>query len=232
MSGIEGLIGSAHDDQLTGDGNSNTLAGGLGNDTVLGGLGTDLIVQGSTDGRDLIDGGAGADTYRLLGTAAAETFRIMTRAEAITAGITGLAGATEIVITRNGTDNASIIAELDNIEEIEIDGLVATANNGNGVVDGGAVGGDTVIVLGNFATTSLDYSTITINGSTASDTVDITGLTSDHRVVFASNGGNDTVLGGSVESYMSGIRAACRSAKPARPCGYAPPSRTGEWGAA
>jgi Ca2+-binding RTX toxin-like protein len=182
-------------DRLDGGSGDDTLNGGLGNDTVLGGLGTDLIVQGSTDGRDLIDGGAGADTYRLLGTAAAETFRIMTRAEAITAGITGLAGATEIVITRNGTDTGSVIAELDNIEEIEIDALVATANNGNGVVDGGAVGGDTVIVLGNFATTSLDYSTITINGSTASDTVDITGLTSDHRVVFASNGGTDTVVG-------------------------------------
>ena len=51
------------------------------------------------------------------------------------------------------------------------------------------------LFLENFATTSLDYSTISINGSTASDTVDITGLTSDHRVVFASNGGSDTVIG-------------------------------------
>jgi len=90
---------------------ADTLNGGLGNDTVLGGLGTDLIVQGAADGRDIIDGGAGVDTYRLLGTAEAETFRIMTRAEAVLAGITGLAGATEIVITRNGTDNASVIAE-------------------------------------------------------------------------------------------------------------------------
>ncbi len=182
-------------DRLDGGAGDDTLNGGLGNDTVIGGLGNDLIVQGATDGRDLIDGGAGVDTYRLQGTAAAETFRIMTRAEALLAGITGLAGSTEIVITRNGTDNASIIAELDNIEEIEIDSLVATANNGNGVVDGGTVGGDTVIVVGDFTTTSLDYSTITINGSAGNDTVDITGLTSAHRVVFASNGGADTVIG-------------------------------------
>jgi len=77
------------------------------------------------------------------------------------------------VITRNGTDTAWVIAELDNIEEIEIDSLVATANNGNGVVDGGASGGDTIIVVGDFATTSLDYSTITINGSASNDTADI-----------------------------------------------------------
>jgi len=37
--------------------------------------------------------------------------------------------------------------------------------------------------------------TITIDGLTGSDTVDITWLTSDHRVVFVSNGGDDTVVG-------------------------------------
>jgi Ca2+-binding RTX toxin-like protein len=182
-------------DRLDGGAGDDTLNGGLGNDQVLGGIGNDLIVQGSADGRDLIDGGAGADTYRLTGTAAAETFRIMTRAEAVLAGITGLAGATEIVITRNGTDTASVIAELDNIEEIEIDSLLATANNGNGVVDGGSAGGDTIIVMGDFTTTSLDYSTISIQGSAGSDTIDISGLTSAHRVVFTSNGGEDALIG-------------------------------------
>ena len=193
--GADFVNGGNGADVLDGGSGDDTLNGGLGNDTVIGGLGTDLVVQGAGDGRDIIDGGAGADTYRLLGTAAAETFRIMTRAEAVLAGITGLAGATEIVITRNGTDNALVIAELDNIEEIEIDSLIATANNGNGVVDGGASGGDTIIVVGDFTTTSLDYSTITINGSTGNDTIDISGLTSEHRVVFASNGGADSVIG-------------------------------------
>jgi Ca2+-binding RTX toxin-like protein len=194
-SGNDAVTTSNGADRLDGGSGDDTLNGGLGNDTLLGGIGNDLIVQGAGDGRDIIDGGAGADTYRLLGTAEAETFRIMTRAEAVLAGITGLAGATEIVITRNGTDNASVIAELDNIEEIEIDSLVATANNGNGVVDGGPSGGDTITVIGNFATTSLDYSTITINGSAGDDTIDISGLTSEHRVVFASNGGADSVIG-------------------------------------
>jgi Ca2+-binding RTX toxin-like protein len=194
-SGNDVVTTSNGADRVDGGSGDDTLNGGLGNDTVLGGIGTDLIVQGAADGRDIIDGGAGVDTYRLLGTAGAETFRIMTRAEAVLAGITGLAGGTEIVITRNGTDTASVIAELDNIEEIEIDSLIATANNGNGVVDGGASGGDTIIVTGDFTTTSLDYSTITINGSTGNDTIDISGLTSEHRVVFASNGGADSVIG-------------------------------------
>jgi Ca2+-binding RTX toxin-like protein/Tol biopolymer transport system component len=187
--------GSFGNDVITTSDGADRLGGGDGNDTLNSGLGDDLLVQLATDGRDLIDGGAGTDTYQLNGTAAAETFRIMTRAEALLAGITGLAGSTEIVITRDGTTTASVIAELDNIEEISINALLTTTNNGNGVLDGGSSAGDTIIVLGDFTTTSLAYSTIHINGSAGNDTIDISGLTSEHRVVFASNGGADTVVG-------------------------------------
>ncbi len=55
--------------------------------------------------------------------------------------------------------------------------------------------GDTISVVGDFTTTSLRYNTITVEGSTALDTVDISGLTSAHRVVFNTNGGGDTIVG-------------------------------------
>ena len=42
--------------------------------------------------------------------------------------MTGLDANTEIVITRNGTNNNAIIAELDNIEEIVINSRNTTAN--------------------------------------------------------------------------------------------------------
>ncbi len=189
---IFGLQGA---DVMNGGDASDILVGGGGNDTVNGGNGDDFIFQGSTDGRDLIDGGAGSDTYILDGSAGAETFRIYTRTAALAAGITSLAANTEIVITRNGTNNGSIIAQLDNIEEIKINTLLTSANNGNGVVDSGATQGDTVVVIGDFTTTSLAYSTIRIEGSAANDTIDISGLTSAHRVVFDSNGGTDSVIG-------------------------------------
>jgi len=103
------------------------------------------------------------------------------------------------VITRNGTNNASVIAELDNIEEIMVNSLLTTADNGNNAAapDQGTSDGDTINVFGNFAApnTSLLYNTITINGSSANDTVNISGLESDHRIVFTANGGQDTVLG-------------------------------------
>ena len=44
--------------------------------------------------------------------------------------------------------------------------------------------------------TSLAYNTITVNGGTGNDTVDISGLTSDHRVVLNTGGGTDDIIGG------------------------------------
>ena len=43
MSGIAGLLGSAHDDVLTGNGIANTIEGGLGNDQLDGGGGIDTV---------------------------------------------------------------------------------------------------------------------------------------------------------------------------------------------
>ena len=189
------FTGSSGNDGITTSDGHDTINGGPGNDVIIAGLGNDLIIQQSDQGRDIIDGGSGTDTYRLNGTAAAETFRIMTRAEAFLAGITGLAAATEIVITRDGTNNASVIAELDNVEEIQINTLLTTANNGNGDGRWRTSCRRHLIVLGDFTTTSLAYSTIHIAGTSANDTVDISGLTSAHRVVFDSNGGADAIIG-------------------------------------
>ena len=214
--GSQVIFGLQAADTLNGGDDSDLLIGGGGNDTVNGGNGDDFIFQGSTDGRDLIDGGAGTDTYILSGSAGAETFRIYTRAEALLAGINNIAGNTEIVITRNGTNNASIIAQLDNIEEIKINTLVTTNNNGNGNVDGGGTAGDTVQVIGDFTQTSLDYSTIRVEGGNGNDTVDISGLTSAHRIVFDANGGTDSFIGGvrpqDVVTGIPGISASTLSA--------------------
>jgi len=68
---IENLIGSAHDDTLTGDDGANALTGGLGDDLLHGGLGDDVIEGGDgvdtiygERGADQIDGGDGDDRIR------------------------------------------------------------------------------------------------------------------------------------------------------------------------
>ncbi|MGP3699492.1 beta strand repeat-containing protein [Rhodobacter sp. NSM] len=69
--GIENLLGSDHDDQLTGDLLANTLNGAAGNDTLFGHGGHDTLRGGEGDdylrgdaGDDLLMGDAGDDRIR------------------------------------------------------------------------------------------------------------------------------------------------------------------------
>jgi Ca2+-binding RTX toxin-like protein len=59
LFGIEGVIGSNHNDELRGDALDNTLYGGGGSDTLSGG-----------GGNDWLDFGAGSDSYTFLTSAA------------------------------------------------------------------------------------------------------------------------------------------------------------------
>jgi|GEM_PF-5021303 len=72
LSGIENVIGSDHNDVLTGNSSGsgrNTLSGGLGDDTIIGAGGNDTLLGGAGDdsltgagGNDTLDGGDGNDT--------------------------------------------------------------------------------------------------------------------------------------------------------------------------
>ncbi len=196
--GVDAYYGGAGDDTLDGRGGNDTLLGGGGEDTLLGGDGDDHIEGGEGDdiidggagddtivwnvggGHDIVDGGADTDTFLANGEAAsAETFDIYSNAAAASSPL-AYGGSAEIVIARNGV----IIAELDNIEEIVIDGQGAPAGTG-----------DTFNVHGSFVGTSLAYSTIRLDGGDGDDTVDISGLSSAHRIVFTSNGGHDVIVG-------------------------------------
>lgn len=86
LFGIENLIGSTHNDTLTGDGNSNLFDGGLGDDVMTGGAGTDtatytLAASGvSVHLGDLgtnVSGGAGNDSLsqieNIIGSAHIDT---------------------------------------------------------------------------------------------------------------------------------------------------------------
>ena len=180
--------------------NISVTAPGLnaGVDTINGDAGDDTIIWNAnssapTDGRDLVNGGAegtAGDTFVINGNASSEAYRIYSRVEFLAANAgAALNAATEIVVTRNGTDVASIIAELSEIEEIRINGIDPSGSSG------GAGAGDTFQVIGDFSGTSLRPNTITIDGDAGDDTIDISALTSAHRIVFRSNGGNDTIIG-------------------------------------
>ena len=68
ISRIEDVVGSAHDDRITGDGAGNRLTGGAGEDTLRGAGGNDTLQGGGGDdhligagGDDTLAGGAGED---------------------------------------------------------------------------------------------------------------------------------------------------------------------------
>lgn len=173
-----------------------SLGPNSGIDTVNGDAGDDTIIWnanagGATDGRDLVNGGTEGevgDTFVINGNGDAETYRIYTKATAATAGFAS-AATTEIVITRQVAPGAeTVIAELSEIEEIRINGTDPAAPSG-------AAGGDTFEIIGDFSGTSLRPNTITIDGDAGDDVIDISSLGSAHRIVFKSNGGNDTIIG-------------------------------------
>jgi len=173
--------------------------GSFGVDTINGDAGDDTVIwnanaSGATDGRDIVNGGtegAAGDTFVINGNASAEAYTIYTRAAwlAIAGNVAAsLNAATEIVVTRNGSDNASVIAELSEIEEIRINGVDPSGTSGS-------AGADSFNIVGDFSTTSLRLNTITIDGDAGNDTIDISSLNSAHRIVFRSNGGHDTIIG-------------------------------------
>lgn len=60
---VENVVGTDHDDVITGSGIANTITPGAGNDTVNAGDGNDVIIaSASLDGSDTISGGKGTDT--------------------------------------------------------------------------------------------------------------------------------------------------------------------------
>ncbi|MFP9138251.1 peroxidase family protein [Devosia sp. XGJD_8] len=189
--------GGAGDDILLGSDGAHTFDAGAGNDIVFAGGGVDTIIwnantTGATDGFDRVDGGLGTDTFDVNTRAGtAEVFRVYTRDAAEDAGIVVVGSTTEIVITRQAGGVTSVIAELDNIEEIRIGTQTADPTPGGA----GGTPGDSVQIFGDFSTTSLALNTITIEGTDGDDTIDISSLTSAHRIVFKSNGGNDTIVG-------------------------------------
>ncbi len=67
---IEKVVGSTHDDSITGDGGNNILFGQGGDDTLDGGAGNDVLNGG--DGADVLVGGDGADLATYTGSLAVD----------------------------------------------------------------------------------------------------------------------------------------------------------------
>ena len=154
-------------DTFTGTSGNDVLRGRGGNDVLNGGAGDDVVVYAVGDGQDTVNGGTEGAVGDLL---------VVSNVGGAQATITvAAAGADPVTVDLSTTAGTEITAS--EIEDI-------TINLG--------ANGDTVVVNGNLGGTSLDVNTITVNGGAGNDTVDATSLSSNHRVVFNGNGGDDT----------------------------------------
>lgn len=192
-SSIEGLIGSAYDDTLSGDDATNSLLGGAGNDVLDGGAGDDVLAGGDGDdvlkgglGTDVIDGGLGVDTVDYSGSDASINVDL--------AAGTGFGGFAE-------GDTLSAIekvigSDFDDVLKGNAGDNVFQAGSGDDTIIGGD-GNDTLIVSGDYHDYQLthgDDGSATLSGTDGTDilqgieTISIGGVTfsgdSDNAPVF------------------------------------------------
>lgn len=193
ISGFENLIGSGHDDVLSGDKGDNRIEGGAGNDIIMGGLGADYI-----------DGGDGVDTASYAQSKAAVTIDLLN-------GIVG-----------GGDAEGDTLRFIENLigsrfnDELTGDDSDNTLEGGAGAdyLDGGN-GSDTVSYASSSAVT-VDLSTGFANGGHAKGDVlisieNVIGsrgndvLTGDAgaNALFGGNG-NDLLSGGAGADYLDG----------------------------
>ena len=175
---IENVTGGSNGDILVGSSVANTIVGGAGDDQITGGGASDQLFGGADsdtfmftvgDGQNTVDGGSAGsdvDTQEVNGTAASETFYINP--------ITGYLG---IHIGTGAANDTNYDVRTTEVEEIVI--------NTNG-------GGDTVIITGDLGGTGVSQNTITVEGGAGNDTLDASGLLSEHHVEFNGGGGDDT----------------------------------------
>jgi Ca2+-binding RTX toxin-like protein len=171
LVGIEALIGSVHDDRLTGNSAANALAGGGGNDVLVGRDGDDRLSGGAGD--DLLNGGGGTDTASYANAATAVTIDLRSNAAQDTGE-----GLDRLLDIENAVGSA------------HDDTLLG--NDGANVLDGGA-GRD---LLSGGDAPNPDASVDVLIGGAGFDTVIYAGAVTGVQVSLAVTGVQDTGGGG------------------------------------
>ena len=186
---VENIVGSSHNDTLTGDGNANVIDGGAGAD-VINGLAGDDTLNGN-GGNDIISGGDGVDTINgnegddiLVGGGGDDTINGGDGNDSIdgSGGDDTLNGedGEDTVVGGNGADTISGGSDNDTIDGGNGTDTI-NGNGGNDTLDGGA---DNDIIFGNGGNDL-------INGGDGNDHLE-------------GNNGNDNINGGDGDDTLLG----------------------------
>ena len=187
LSGIEHVLGSAHDDAITGDAGDNYLNGHLGNDVIDAGAGNDVVF--GERGADTLNGEAGRDI--LIGADGADTLNGGSGNDAL------LGGSGDDVLN-GGADNDTM-----------------TGGEGADALDGGA-GIDSAYYQRSDAAVTVDLQTGTgsgghAQGDTLSGIERVVGSAHDDTITGDAAGnylygwsGNDVLDGGDGNDILNG----------------------------
>ncbi len=219
LTAIEGAIGSAHNDNLTGDGSANRIDGYLGNDTIygnggndqlFGGQGVDMISGGDGDdvfvissiseivAGEIYDGGAGYDILRFNPT---PTFGTVDLTGVSLISIEEIRGALFIGLHLN-------ISQFSGLQTLEANRL--SLNNGGSISFAGMQFSSLSMVSLSDSATSVDFSLasitsifsqLSIYGGAAGDA--ITGNNTRSNALYG-NAGDDTLIGGAQADTLYG----------------------------
>ena len=215
FSDIGNLIGSAHNDELTGDGNANTLEGLGGDDTLTGGAGDDTLRGG--DGDDTLIGGRGEDTLdggaNKVGTLADPSIGDTASYEGSTAG-----GITIDLSPNSDNKVIGFRGDADRDELIGIENITGgdggdrlTGDNKKNILKGGdggdtlrGGGGDDTLIggLGGDELRGGDDDDVLYGGEYDPNNPDVDADTSNDRLY--GDGGDDTLYGGAGIDTLQG----------------------------
>ena len=190
VSAIENVVGSAHNDTLSGDNNDNVLQGLDGNDTLNGKGGSDTYIFADDFGLDTVSdsGTNGTDRIDLSGLSGAVTLRIYK------SGLKVLSGANQI------TFNASIeeILATTHDDRIELESGAAYS----GRIDGND-GVDWLDYSAYTASVTVDLATSTVPGiGTIASIEGVLGSIYDDRLY--GDDGDNMLQGGLGNDYLAG----------------------------
>ena len=185
LKNVENLIGSNHNDDLTGDSGANKIEGGAGADMLAGGEGDDELVGGVGNdtfigdaGADVIDGGDGIDTVSYILSVSGVTIDLNSTPDndGFVQGQGGYAAGDKLKNIENliGSAHADVLAGNDVANDIK----------------GGA---------GNDRITGHDGDD-TLSGEEGDDSI----YGGDNNDTLTGGGGNDTIEGGSGADRIEG----------------------------
>jgi len=224
LRNIERLVGSAHDDTLTGGGETRFLEGGAGNDSLLGGLGADTLRGDS--GSDNLEGGNSADV--LFGGGGFDSLVGGTGSDTLTGGGDPdfLDGGFGIDTASYAQSPASVRVDLANLVGDDVLAFGGDASgdrlrsieNLHGSADDDILRGDDGpnVLTGGFGGDLLDgregIDTASYEGSVAEVTVDLSALQDAEGFLLASGGdaegdrlrGIDNLIGSAHGDVLSG----------------------------